>query len=377
MAQIRIYVKIFLSVFGFMIEHLRSMLSAKIHSYTYKSVESPKNIVVIGASFAGLYGAKLLADSVPTGYRVIVIEKNSHFNFTWVFPRFSVVSGQEHKAFVPYRSYLASCPNGSYQFIQGMVTSVNRNSVQLEGGKSIDFEYLVVTTGATGPPPSRVGERNKEEGIVVLKSLQNRIQNARDIVVVGGGAAGIETVSDIKERYPEKNVSLVHSRTALLNHFGARLQAVAKDALENLGVKLVLDDRVVKEDPELGVVTLKSQKTIQCDQIVNCVGQTPQSSILAGLSPACLTASGNVQVLKTLQLEDPSLRHVYAAGDIIQTEVNKNSRSAMEQATVVAKNIIRSIQGRPLTEYQPSILDKSIVITLGLVRFFALGLRFC
>jgi NADH dehydrogenase FAD-containing subunit len=50
---------------------------------------------------------------LPSGYRVVVIEKHDHFQFTWALPRFSVVSGHERKAFIPYHGYLKSSPTGS------------------------------------------------------------------------------------------------------------------------------------------------------------------------------------------------------------------------------------------------------------------------
>lgn len=36
---------------------------------------------------------------------------------------------------------------------------------------------------------------------------------AKNIAVIGGGAVGVELATDIKSYYPEKSVTLVHSRT--------------------------------------------------------------------------------------------------------------------------------------------------------------------
>ena len=41
-----------------------------IHKRTYKAFDSPKNVVVVGGSFAGVQVAQKLANSVPTGYKV-------------------------------------------------------------------------------------------------------------------------------------------------------------------------------------------------------------------------------------------------------------------------------------------------------------------
>ena len=49
---------------------------ALIHAQTYKPVPSPKNIIIAGASFAGIQVAQKLAHSIPPGYRVLPIARN-------------------------------------------------------------------------------------------------------------------------------------------------------------------------------------------------------------------------------------------------------------------------------------------------------------
>ena len=70
--------------------------------------ERTRNIVIVGASYAGYHAARVLALSLPpqSDFRVVVVEPNSHFQFTWVLPRFSVVPGHDHKAFIPYGGYV-------------------------------------------------------------------------------------------------------------------------------------------------------------------------------------------------------------------------------------------------------------------------------
>ncbi|RAH49281.1 FAD/NAD(P)-binding domain-containing protein [Aspergillus brunneoviolaceus CBS 621.78] len=259
--------------------HIALALTPRLHRLTYRTVRDPKNIVVIGASFAGYHAARVLASTLPTGYRVVVIERNSHFQLTWVLPRFCVVAGHEHKAFIPYRGYLAPVAEGAYTWITGAVRRIVLESgagegkvVLEESGEEIAFEYLVVATGAVAAGlPSRVGGRTKEEGMVMLSDEQERTRTARDVVVLGGGAAGVEMAGDVKERYPEKNVTLVHSRKRLLNRgHGEGLSRSALDGLQALGVKVLLGERVVMDDqPErMEEVKLESGQVVKCDCLV-------------------------------------------------------------------------------------------------------------
>ena len=50
------------------------------HSWSYKQASTVKNVIVLGASFTGVQLTTNLSKSLPTGYRVVMIEKNSHFN---------------------------------------------------------------------------------------------------------------------------------------------------------------------------------------------------------------------------------------------------------------------------------------------------------
>ncbi|KAK0536093.1 hypothetical protein OC835_002165 [Tilletia horrida] len=72
---------------------------------------STQNVVVLGGSYGGMHAATVLAQKLPPTHRVILIDRNSHFNHLYVFPRFSVLPGHEHKAFIPYSSIFSGAPD--------------------------------------------------------------------------------------------------------------------------------------------------------------------------------------------------------------------------------------------------------------------------
>lgn len=255
-------------VVGAIYDAMGSKINSLVHRYTYKEVAAPRNVVVIGASFAGYHAARVLANSLPTGYRVVVVEKSSHFQFTWVFPRFSVVSGHEHKAFIPYGPYFGKAPQGSWLMLQDTVAEVGKSTISLQSGEKLGYEYLVMATGSRAGAPSRLNTNEKEDGMDILRGLQGRICDANDFVVVGGGAAGVELASDAKGQYPQKNVTLIHSRKTLLNNFGTKLHDAALQALEGMGVRVVLGERVGPHAEGDLSVSLGSGEVIPCDLLV-------------------------------------------------------------------------------------------------------------
>lgn len=51
-----------------------------------------------------------MANKLPPSHRVILIERNSHFNHLYAFPRFSVLPGHAHKAYVPFSHIFRDSP---------------------------------------------------------------------------------------------------------------------------------------------------------------------------------------------------------------------------------------------------------------------------
>ena len=138
----------------------------------------------------------------------------------------------------------------------------------------IPYAFLVIATGsgANDGLPSRVRADEKREGLQQLESIQTRIRDSKDLVIVGGGAAGVELAADAKHKYPEKNVTLVHSRDAVMHRFGPELQAAATKALTSLGVELILGNRTTDNEIKNGAVRLTSGRTVECDFLV-CIAE--------------------------------------------------------------------------------------------------------
>lgn len=234
-------------LFSYGLKRLAQRIGALLHAIRYTPGTSPKNVVVIGGSFAGISLARRLCGSLPSGYKVILVEKNTHFHYPFVFPRYSVVRGHEPKAFIPYDEILyggrGGVPGGIFERRCGTVSEVTRDSVRLASGEVIAFEFLAIATGTSSPRPSKLVSQDKHGACEELRGLQERIGGAESIAVVGGGAVGVELATDIKGWYPEKDVTLVHSRNRLLHAYGPRLHDRVMEEMEKLGIKVRLGQR--------------------------------------------------------------------------------------------------------------------------------------
>jgi NADH dehydrogenase FAD-containing subunit len=243
--KLRLFAQVLKLLVPFAFTLLGQKISALIHRGTYHALPASqtKNVIVIGGSFGGFQLAKRLTETLPTGYRVVLVEKNSHLNYLFAFPRFSVVKGYEQYAFIPYTGLTKAAPEGIFCHVQDTAVKITENFVVLSRGEQIGYEYLIIATGTSSSLPSKVDSTDREGGQKELRGMQDKIAEAKRIAIVGGGAVGVEIASDIKSHFPEKDVALIHSRAQLLQSFGKRLHEHAMEVLEDMGVAVLLKER--------------------------------------------------------------------------------------------------------------------------------------
>ncbi|SPO01203.1 related to Amid-like NADH oxidoreductase [Cephalotrichum gorgonifer] len=334
-----------------------------------------KNILVIGGSYTGLALAKQLSTSLPASFRVILIEPHSHFNHLFALPRFAVASGDEHKAFIPYTSVFANATEpDKHLVVRARVQSLRPDHVTLDrdwaGSNRIGFDYAVVATGTRLPAPGTIPSDEKPVGVEYLRSYQNRVKEARRIVIVGGGAIGVQMATDIKEIYPDKEVTLVHSREKLMPSFHPKMDEILRSRLGELGVEVVTGSRAVmpKEDvgagnkPETVELSLQNGRRIPADLVIPATGQIPNNQFVE-LSQ--LSEKGFIKVRPTLQFQGEEYSRVFAAGDIADSGAQKAAKPGIAQAGVVTKNILSLISGQD-PQGHAEIISNRIHVTMGL-----------
>ena len=231
------------TIFSFLILRGWQKIWSYIQHRQFVKVDHPKNIIIMGGSFAGISLVMRLCELAQSGYRVILVEPHSHFHWIFNFPRFSVLGGQEKKAFIPYDNLGSNAPAGVYQLIKARVVKVNQQDVELDTGDLVPYAFLVFCTGSAQPSPAHLAADERSAACRELQDSQNTIKKANNIAVIGAGAVGIEVATDIKSFYPEKDVILFHSRRQILNGFGPRLQEYALQALKRLEITVVLGER--------------------------------------------------------------------------------------------------------------------------------------
>ncbi|KAG8671962.1 hypothetical protein FPOAC1_005221 [Fusarium poae] len=342
-----------------------------------------KNVIVVGGSFVGLAAMKELAALLPVTHRVLLIEPHSHFHHLFAFPRFAIVPDYEHKAFIPYTGFFSSLPNSAnHAIVNARVVSLQKNQITLDrpwqGSTEIPFDYAVIATGTRLQAPSNMQHDDKKTSVDYFKTYQQGIKNAKSIVIVGGGAVGVQMATDLGEVYPEKKVTLVHSRDRLMQLYHPKMDAIIRDRLQELGVDVVTGARA--NIPQDGFPTdgsefeleLKDGRTLSTNLVIPATGQTPNSQFLQDLQPTpghkiLNPANGFIKVSPTLQFADPAYSNLYACGDIADSGAHKAARPGAAQAHAVAQNISAAVQGgKPTNEI--TVDPPAIHLSLGLTK---------
>ncbi|WOO85719.1 Fe-regulated protein 8 [Vanrija pseudolonga] len=348
-------------------------------------VTALKNAVVVGASYVGINAAQQLAAVLPATYRVVLVEPHSHFHHLFAFPRFAIVPTHEHKAFVPFTGVFNqdTIPNkDQHKVVQARVVALEPGRAVLdrewEGSREIPFDYVVVATGTRLTPPGSMVSDDKPSAVTYFQDYQAKVKNANSVVLVGGGAVGIQMAADLKEKFPEKQVTLVHSRDKVMPRFHPQFHDLIQERFTELGIRLITNSRVVfpkggfPEDGSTFTVDLADGTSVDAQLVIPATGQTPNNDLVRDL-PASTPegiinpANGFIRVQPTLQFKDPAYPNFFAVGDVADTGAHKAARPGAAQAAAAAQNILSLIEGKTPTE-TITVSPGGIHLTLGIQK---------
>ncbi|KAI9505296.1 hypothetical protein GGI25_003625 [Coemansia spiralis] len=327
---------------------------------TQQAVEKSReiSIVVVGGSYAGASAAKKLTGLSKKGYtgvKVTLIDQSTHYFHAVGFPKALVNPRYAEKAFLPFSAFFDTASR--HEFVNAkLLRIVDNHHIEVTGGKQIYFDYLVVATGGQSPGPINITGCNKEQGVAEIAKLREGLENARSVLVIGGGPAGVEIAGSVADTYPDKKVTLVHSGSRLLPlNFCETLGAGAKAKLESIGVSVVLNERIELPSDfayasEIGSRVLKgaSGNEYESDAQILAVGFQVHAEFFnpleQELGQTLRTDKGFVRVKPTLQVDCDMLPNIFVAGDVSNLPVTtKYGFKAEMQGSTAADNIKKLI----------------------------------
>ena len=377
----------------------------------HKAQDRPR-ILIVGGGYVGFTVAKKIQKAIKqTGGVVTIVEPNPYMTYQPFLPEVAAGSMEGRNATVPLRQHLRDT-----ELIPGHVVSVNHAErtatvEPIDNGEPFELKYDEIILGAGAvtrafPIPGlaevAIGMKTVEEAVSVRNWVLERIEvasvlddpdarrRALTVVVVGGGFAGVETISELEDMAREAvnrndRLSVSDLRFVMIEAAPRIMPEVPEDRAE----KVVAELRA--RGIEVLLNTSLSDATDGHLQLINMTDKSPAGEMdtdtliwTAGVAASPMLKNtdfpiderGRVRVNADLRVagDNGVVEGAWAAGDNAAVpELSgggvggfcvPNAQHASRQALVLAKNILASRRGEPLTDYYHETIG--VVAGLGL-----------
>ena len=360
--------------------------------------QKPKKIVILGAGFGGLYALKSIYRHVKNWREldISIIDKNNYFVFTPLLHE--VATGGIDPADIVFP--IRDLSKGRTEHIEAEVLSVDllKKLVVTSRGE-ISYDYLIAALGAGtnffGVPGAAENSftlknikdavRLKNHLIHIFDEANNEKDPARQkdilrIVIVGGGATGVELGAEIHEFLKEINKEyssiasdaaefyLVEARDNLLSIFHQAFAEKALKILEGKGFKIIFKNpcaEVTKQE-----IVCASGKIIKSRTVIWTSGVSPSP---VTTTPELPRQKGRIVVENSLNLKD--FPEVFVLGDQAAVADKKfgllptSAQVASDQGNFIGRNIALLISNKPLKSFH--YFHKGDLISIGKWRALA------
>ncbi len=324
-----------------------------------------KKIIVIGCGFGGLQFIKNLKKNV---YDILIIDKVNYHQFQPLF--YQVAASQIEPATIsfPLRKIFQKRKDIRIRLATVEGLDYHQKTVATSIGE-FSYDYLIIASGAK---TNYFGNKEIEANSLSLKStfkamsIRNKTlmnfekilyENQKDglynIVIVGGGATGVELAGAFAEMkkevlpkdYPNIEVQnvkvyLLEGSKHTLSAMSAYAQKYSQKYLKKMGVIVKTGVFVNKYDGE--TVTLSNGQSIVSKNVIWSAGV--KGNPIGGLPENTLMPSGRIKVNRINEIE--SIQDVFAIGDVAHMETDKYPKGHPQVANVAigqAKNLAKNI----------------------------------
>ena len=355
------------------------------------------NVVVIGGGFGGL---KFLQRARSSKIQFTLIDKQNHHLFQPLLYQVATAVLSPANIAFPIRRMFKNYKNVKVILDEAVDINRDEKTVTISNGDNIKYDQLIVSTGSKH---SYFGNEDWSKYSNGLKGINDALQirerllrafekaeNEKNIdkrakylnfVVVGGGPTGVEMAGSIAEiafnnmkeefrnfKSSDANVYLIEATDKILPMYSDRLSGKAKKYLEDFGVEVRTNEKVVKIENDL-VTTDKED--IHTDNVVWAAGNEA-SPIIEKLNTKT-DNEGRAIVDPDCSLKDDG--NVFVIGDAANYKDKKNNTLpgiapvAIQQGKYLAKVIKSKTIKKDRKPFKYN--DKGMMATVG--RYKAIG----
>jgi NADH dehydrogenase len=351
------------------------------------------HVVVVGGGFGGLYAARVLAQYA---LRVTLVDRQNYHLFQPLLYQVATAALSPGDIGEPIRAILRKYRNMRVLLAEATSVDLAQKVVELSDGSHLDYDYLLLATGAShsyfGHPewePLAPGLKTLEDATEIRRRVLLAFEAAEreedpterqallTFVVVGAGPTGVELAGAIAEiarhtvRYDfraidptQAHVILLEGTSRVLPPYPTDLSARAEEQLWGLGVEVRKDAMVTQITPRgvhLGDTEIPARTVLWAAGV--------RASALGQSLGVPLDRSG--RVLVEVDLTVPGHTDVYVIGDLAAyTHQDASGKPlpgvapvAIQMGQYAADNIWRAVQGQPRRKF--NYHDRGTMATIG------------
>ncbi len=304
------------------------------------NTDTRKHVVVVGGGFGGLWAVRALA-SAPV--RVTLLDRTNHHLFQPLLYQVATAGLSAPDIAAPLRHVLRAQRNVTVLMAEVARVEPGANRLHFSDGAIVDYDYLVLASGATHAyfgheqwAPDAPGLKTLDDALAIRRRVLSAFEAAErendagarsawlSFVVIGGGPTGVElagTLAEIARHTLRKEfrrseprhaqVHLVEAGPRVLAAMAPPLSESARKQLEKLGVQVHIGNPVTEIDARgvrIGSERLPARTVLWAAGVA-------ASPLAQGLGVP-LDRAGRVPVAPDLSV--PGHGNVFVAGDLAQ-----------------------------------------------------------
>ncbi len=274
------------------------------------------DFAIVGASAAGLSAAMTIKRKFPDK-NIILFRKVKKTPVPCGIPYIFGTLGNVEKNIIPDEHFKSMGLN----IIVAEIKDIDAKSKKIiYDGKEIQYNKLLIATGSYPfiPPIEGVNLKNVfaiEKNPASLEIIDERLKDANDIVIIGGGFIGVEMAEQIAKLKGDKaKITIIEMlphilMAALEEEFCIR----AENELREKGINILTNSTVTKLEGKDKVekVVLKDDKWIKADIVIIGVGAAPNIELAEKIGIKCDKRAG----ILINEYMETDIKDIYAAGD--------------------------------------------------------------
>ena len=334
-----------------------------------------KDLVLVGGGHSHVQVVRMLTmKKALRGIRVTLISDESGVCYSGMLPGCLAGLYRPDEMEMELRPL---CAWAGIRFIRARVAGLDPAIQQVlfdDGRPPLAYDALSINIGSTPRGMDTPGVRGHAVPTRPLGLLLKRVHHFEEnhcadgqplrIVIVGGGAAGVELAFAMHSRWGDRfapvGITLVESNSTLLTGHQPRVARITGQYLEAKGITCLTGLRVSGVD-ESGV-HFEEHPSMPCDFLLWATGGAPPD--LLRHTNLETSETGFIRVRPTLQVMDHD--NVFAAGDCIEFEsrpLPKSGVYAVREGPVLARNIHAFLENRRLVAYKPQASALALLMT--------------